>query len=92
MQNKSSNDSQTRKPNAPFRRVVAENVEFNDPRLKDNSFNPKEGKDKFAEKAYNDFRSVKGKNFRKEKTKKKKGNYRGGPINQDVMSIRIFDN
>lgn len=68
---------------------MAENVKFTDPKLKDNSFSSKQGKDKFGEKAYNDFRTVKGKNFRKEKTKKKKGNYRGGQINQDVLSIKF---
>jgi len=41
---------------------------FEDQQLKDNSY---DGRDRYASKAYRDFSKVKGKNFTKEKNKKK---------------------
>lgn len=75
--------------NTPFRRVMAEQAEYTDPKQRDNSFQAKQGKDKYGEKAYKDLITVKGKNFKKEKTKKKKGNYKGGQISQEVNSIKF---
>ncbi|ODN06326.1 Nucleolar and coiled-body phosphoprotein 1 [Orchesella cincta] len=72
--------SQNRKSKSPFRRVVAEEVEV-DYRLADNSFDAKKGaRGSWGERANQDLKHTKGKSFRHEKTKKKRGAYRGGLI------------
>lgn len=77
--------------NAPFRRVVEEEI-FVPAALQDNSFNAKKGASgDWGEKASRDLIVTKGKSFRHEKTKKKRGSYRGGDINTSVNSIK-FDN
>jgi hypothetical protein len=40
-------------------------------------------------KANEDLEKVHGKDFRKEKNKKKKGSYKGGPIERGVKSIKF---
>merc|ERR1719318_1014424 len=65
-----------RKSNTPFRRVVAEEIEV-DPRLADNSANS--SFDTWGAKATQDLIVTKGKSFRHEKTKKKRGSYKGEP-------------
>merc|ERR1712217_595045 len=75
-----------RKSNTPFRRVVAEEIEV-DPRLADNSANS--SFDTWGAKATQDLIVTKGKSFRHEKTKKKRGSYKGGPINMGVASIKF---
>jgi hypothetical protein len=45
----------------------------------------------WGEKAYHDLKKVKGKGFRHEKTKKKRGSYRGGEISLAVNSIKFDD-
>merc|ERR1719483_1455226 len=70
-----------RKSNTPFRRVVAEEIEVN-PMLADNSANS--SFDTWGAKATQDLIVTKGKSFRHEKTKKKRGSYKGGPINMGV--------
>jgi len=79
------------KRNESFRRVVAESV-YVPQVLADNSFDAKIGsRGDWGEKANEDLRCTKGKSFRHEKTKKKRGSYRGGNINTSVNSIK-FDN
>merc|ERR1719341_2980003 len=77
-----------RKSNTPFRRVVAEEIEV-DPRLADNSANS--SFDTWGAKATQDLIVTKGKSFRHEKTKKKRGSYKGGPINMGVASFKFED-
>merc|ERR1712179_577787 len=77
-----------RKSNTPFRRVVAEEIEV-DPRLADNSANS--SFDTWGAKATQDLIVTKGKSFRHEKTKKKRGSYKGGPINMGVASFKFDD-
>lgn len=43
----------------------------------------------WGEKAYQDFNSTRGKGFRHEKTKKKKGSYTGGVIDTAVHSVKF---
>jgi len=79
------------KRNESFRRVVEESV-FVRTELADNSFDAKHGsRGDWGEKANQDLRCTKGKSFRHEKTKKKRGSYRGGNINTSVNSIKFDD-
>lgn len=74
--------------NAPFRRVIAETIPV-DPKFSDNSFDAKRGFDEWGAKASQDLLVTRGKSFRHEKTKKKRGSYRGGAINTGVASIKF---
>jgi len=77
--------------NAPFRRVISEDV-YVPNSLKDNSFEAKIGsRGDWGEKANLDLKHTKGKSFRHEKTKKKRGGYKGGNINTSVNSIKFDD-
>nr|XP_046917161.1 nucleolar and coiled-body phosphoprotein 1-like [Dermatophagoides farinae] len=78
-----------KKTNTPFRRVNVEQVEIARPDLRDNSFNSKRGFDRWGEQAAAKLSTVRGKDFRREKTKKKRGSYGGGPINMGVNSIKF---
>jgi len=42
-------------------------------------------------KAAKDFKNLSGKNFRHEKTKKKRGSYSGGKIDTSINSIKFDD-
>jgi len=75
-------------PGVPFRRVKEEDVEFEDDRLRNNSYWGKKG-DEYGRAANKDLVIVKGKDFRHAKTKKKKGTYRGGAIDLCVNSIKF---
>jgi len=75
-------------PGVPFRRVREEDVEFEDDRLRNNSYWGKQG-DEYGRAANKDLVIVKGKDFRHAKTKKKKGTYRGGAIDLAVNSIKF---
>ncbi|KRY28118.1 Eukaryotic translation initiation factor 2-alpha kinase 1 [Trichinella spiralis] len=79
--NESSNTTDG-KP-SPFRRVSASKSDLDEP-FRDNSFKSKY--DEWGKKAYETFSTVKGKSFRKEKTKKKRGTYRGGRIDPNLIS------
>jgi len=77
--------------NAPFRRVISEHV-FVPNSLQDNSFEGKIGsRGDWGEKANLDLKHTRGKGFRHEKTKKKRGSYKGGAINTSVNSIKFDD-
>ena len=43
----------------------------------------------WGEKANHDLKHTRGKSFRQEKTKKKRGSYRGGVIDMSVHSIKF---
>lgn len=77
-------------PPERFQRVKAEEVEFLDPRLMDYSHESK-GDDDWGNKANQILSAVRGKDFRHEKTKKKRGTYKGGRITQQVNSIKFDD-
>ena len=75
--------------NAPFRRVISEHI-FVPNNLQDNSFEGKIGsRGDWGEKANLDLKHTRGKGFRHEKTKKKRGSYKGGAINTSVNSIKF---
>ncbi|KAI9222302.1 SRP40, C-terminal domain-containing protein [Blastocladiella britannica] len=70
----------------PFRRVKAEEVEFINDRVKDNTY---QAHDTYGAKAHRDLIVTKGKSFRAEKTKKKRGSYRGGQISTESNCIKL---
>ncbi|XP_010539405.1 PREDICTED: nucleolar and coiled-body phosphoprotein 1-like [Tarenaya hassleriana] len=77
-------------PKKPFQRVNVEEVEFIDERLKDNSYWAKDGADSgYGAKAQEVLGQVRGKGFRHEKTKKKRGSYRGGQIDLQSHSVKF---
>ncbi|KAK4391993.1 Nucleolar and coiled-body phosphoprotein 1 [Sesamum angolense] len=73
-----------------FQRVKVEEVEFVDERLQDNSYWAKDGADiGYGAKAQEVLGQVKGRDFRHEKTKKKRGSYRGGQIDLQSHSVKF---
>merc|ERR1711874_86030 len=80
--------AEKKRSNTPFRRVVAETIEVN-PNLTDNSANT--SFDTWGAKATADLIVTRGKSFRHEKTKKKRGSYKGGAINTGVASFKFDD-
>ncbi|KAJ7955853.1 nucleolar and coiled-body phosphoprotein 1 [Quillaja saponaria] len=73
-----------------FQRVKIDEVEFVDERLKDNSYWGKGGAESgYGAKAEEVLGQVRGRNFRHEKTKKKRGSYRGGQIDIQSHSIKF---
>ena len=82
-----NNDNKTpTNKNAPFRRVQSEKIEIKNHKLRDNSYNTF---DTWGAKANKDLIVTQGKSFRHEKTKKKRGSYKGGAINVGVNSIKF---
>ncbi|EFJ11322.1 hypothetical protein SELMODRAFT_447091 [Selaginella moellendorffii] len=81
-QNGSESDS--KKPKA-FQRVDSSQVEFVDSRLQDNSYWAKSGAETgWGAKAQEVLGQVRGRGFRHEKTKKKRGSYRGAMATRPV--------
>lgn len=75
-----------------FQRVKIDEVEFVDERLQDNSYWAKDGAETgYGAKAQEVLGQVKGRGFRHEKTKKKRGSYRGGQIDLQSHSIKFKD-
>lgn len=75
----------------PFKRIDPTKVKMND-NVKSNKFVDKPGAfGSYGQKAYEDFSNTRGKGFRQEKNKKKKGSYRGGTIDTGVHSIKFND-
>lgn len=75
-----------------FQRVKLEDVKFADDRLQDNSYWAKGGADSgYGAKAQEVLGQVRGRGFRHEKTKKKRGTYRGGQIDLQTHSIKFND-
>jgi len=74
-----------KKRNEPFRRIpVTQEV---DPRFASNAYVPND----YSERAYQDLVVTKGKNFTKEKNKKKRGSYKGGAIDTIGVKAIKFD-
>ncbi|KAE9601629.1 hypothetical protein Lal_00040620 [Lupinus albus] len=73
-----------------FQRVEADKVEFADERLQDNSYWAKDGAESgYGAKAQEILGQVRGRDFRHEKTKKKRGTYRGGQIDLYSHSVKF---
>jgi hypothetical protein len=73
----------------PFKRVDPSKV-FVDEKLKSNKFEDKSGAfGSYGHKAHNDLSVTRGKGFRQEKNKKKKGSYYGGYIDTGVHSVKF---
>lgn len=74
----------------PFKRINPEEVDFAREELKNNDFSAKKGaQGSYGEKAYFDLKDSRGKDFKQEKNKKKKGSYKGGRIDTGVHSIKF---
>ncbi|KAM0036636.1 putative transcription factor interactor and regulator LisH family [Helianthus debilis subsp. tardiflorus] len=73
-----------------FQRVKIDEVEFAHDKLQDNSYWAKGGAEiGYGAKAQEVLGQVRGRDFRHEKTKKKRGSYRGGLIDQQSHSIKF---
>jgi nucleolin len=70
--------------------VVSEAVEV-DPRLRDNSYEGTFGSSGWGAKANENLVNTRGKSFRHEKTKKKRGSYKGGAIDSGAVNSIKFD-
>nr|GMC92295.1 suppressor protein SRP40 [Ipomoea batatas] len=87
---KQHNDSSEPRTVNAFQRVKVDEVEFVDDRLRDNSYWAKGGADSgYGAKAQEVLGQVRGRGFRHEKTKKKRGSYRGGQIDLQSHSIKF---
>ncbi|XP_015685262.2 nucleolar and coiled-body phosphoprotein 1-like, partial [Protobothrops mucrosquamatus] len=79
----------SKQQSSPFRRIRTEEIEI-DMRVANNSFDAKKGAmGDWGEKANDVLRFTKGKSFRHEKTKKKRGSYCGGTISTQINSIKF---
>ncbi|KAI3496231.1 hypothetical protein L1887_38586 [Cichorium endivia] len=73
-----------------FQRVKIDQVEFAHEKLQDNSYWAKDGAEVgYGAKAQEVLGQVRGRDFRHEKTKKKRGSYRGGLIDLQSHSIKF---
>ncbi|KAF8083506.1 hypothetical protein N665_0769s0006 [Sinapis alba] len=82
--------SDSKEPKKPFQRVNVEEIVFTDDRLKDNSYWAKSGADSgYGAKAQEVLGQVRGRGFRHEKTKKKRGSYRGGEVDLQSHSVKF---
>ncbi|XP_022987333.1 nucleolar and coiled-body phosphoprotein 1-like isoform X2 [Cucurbita maxima] len=87
---KSSNGSTEPKTINAFQRVKVDAVTFADEKLADNSYWAKGGAETgYGAKAQEVLGQVKGRGFRHEKTKKKRGSYRGGVIDLQSHSVKF---
>ena len=79
-----------RSPGTPFERIDNEKWmnSIKDDRLKDNSYEGTYGDGGWGAKASQKLVQVRGKDFRHEKTKKKRGGYRGGTVDMGSNSIK----
>merc|ERR1711990_1244981 len=81
----------TKTANTPFQRVDP-NEKFSLMKsMQDNSFDQTRigGGNTWGEKAHRDLIVTRGKGFRHEKTKKKRGTYRGGKLSMEIRSIKF---
>ncbi|XP_030544969.1 lisH domain-containing protein C1711.05 [Rhodamnia argentea] len=73
-----------------FQRIKVDEVVYADDRLKDNSYWAKDGAESgYGAKAQEVLGQVRGRDFRHEKTKKKRGTYRGGQIDLHSHSVKF---
>ncbi|KAL9325920.1 hypothetical protein ACSQ67_006565 [Phaseolus vulgaris] len=90
-QKKQQKGSVEHKPvKAAFQRVQVDKIQFTDERLQDNSYWAKDGAENgYGAKAAEILDQVRGRDFRHEKTKKKRGSYRGGYIDVQSHSVKF---
>jgi hypothetical protein len=88
--NKKSKKSQ-KSPATPFQRINPNLADDLPEALQDNNWLAREA-DPYAAKAYKDLSVTKGKGFRHEKTKKKRGTYKGGEIDTGAVNSYFFHN
>ncbi|ORZ36807.1 SRP40, C-terminal domain-domain-containing protein, partial [Catenaria anguillulae PL171] len=69
-----------------FQRVNPAEVEFANEAVKDNSYR---SHGSYGDRAHRDLVVTRGKSFRAEKTKKKRGSYRGGVIDTSANCIKL---
>ncbi|KAH1100722.1 hypothetical protein AAZX31_13G084600 [Glycine max] len=88
---KQQKGSVEKKPVKPaFQRVQVDKIQFTDERLQDNSYWAKDGAENgYGAKAAEILDQVRGRGFRHEKTKKKRGSYRGGQIDLQSHSVKF---
>ncbi|XP_076927313.1 uncharacterized protein LOC143590840 [Bidens hawaiensis] len=87
---KQSNATVEPKTDSVFQRVKIDEVEFAHDKLQDNSYWAKGGAEiGYGAKAQEVLGQVRGRDFQHEKTKKKRGSYRGGLIDQQSHSIKF---
>jgi len=86
-----TNSAKEREPGKPFSRVNDEEwlQVIHDEKLKDNTYAGTYGDAGYGHKASQKLVQVRGKQFRHEKTKKKRGSYRGGTIDLKSNSIKF---
>jgi hypothetical protein len=82
--------SSKKRNNVPFQRVKADEVNRLPQAMRDNRFSGDRW-GTYGEAANEKLGVVKGKGFRHEKTKKKRGTYRGGVLDMEVRSIKFDD-
>lgn len=74
----------------PFQRVQVDKIKFSNEKLQDNSYWAKNGAETgYGAKAAEILDQVRGRGFRHEKTKKKRGSYRGGQIDLQSYSVKF---
>ncbi|MED6216510.1 hypothetical protein PIB30_008201 [Stylosanthes scabra] len=89
-QKKQQMESAEKSAKKAFQRVQVEKVQFADERLQDNSYWAKSGAESgYGAKAEEILGQVRGRDFRHEKTKKKRGSYRGGQIDLQSHSVKF---
>ena len=76
----------------PFKRIDESKVEYQIDALRDNRFEAQFSPGHFSQRAHETLIKVRGKGFRHEMTKAKRGNYRGGQVNiHEVNSFKFPD-
>ncbi|KAJ9162759.1 hypothetical protein P3X46_022508 [Hevea brasiliensis] len=87
---KQQNGSAEPKTVKHFQRIKVDEVVLSAEKLKDNSYWAKDGaEDGYGAKAQEILGPVRGRDFRHEKTKKKRGTYRGGQIDLQSHSVKF---
>ncbi|RDX99930.1 Nucleolar and coiled-body phosphoprotein 1, partial [Mucuna pruriens] len=90
LEKKQQKGSVEKKPVKAFQRVQVDKIQFTDERLQDNSYWAKDGAENgYGAKAAEILDQVRGRDFRHEKTKKKRGSYRGGQIDLHSHSVKF---
>ncbi|WVZ10945.1 hypothetical protein V8G54_015475 [Vigna mungo] len=89
-QKKQQKESVEKPVKTAFQRVQVDKIQFTDERLQDNSYWAKDGAENgYGAKAAEILDQVRGRDFRHEKTKKKRGSYRGGQIDLQSHSVKF---
>jgi len=83
-----SDQKRQRSNSGRFQRVDSGKTQFENSKLANNSYFSKGG-ESWGARAQEDLGKVKGNRFRHEKTKKKRGSYRGGEISYAINSVPL---